>query len=111
MLLRSRGDLREISSQAKTLKTGQTDPNPSPRAAGRGVPGRGGPEPGVCRPLPAGRCHIYLGPGSKTGLNPEAGARQEHEASRKTGDFPGSPVAGTPRAQCRRPGLHPWSGN
>lgn len=57
------------------------DPNPSPHAAGRGVSGHGGPEPGVvCRPLPAAAATSTLvpegelGPGSKTGLSPEAGA-------------------------------------
>ena len=27
------------------------------------------------------------------------------------GDFPGGPVAKTPRSQCRGPGFDPWSGN
>ena len=27
------------------------------------------------------------------------------------GDFPGGPVAKTPRFQCKGRGLHPWSGN
>ena len=26
-------------------------------------------------------------------------------------DFPGCPVAKTPRSQCRGPGFDPWSGN
>ena len=26
-------------------------------------------------------------------------------------DFPGGPVAKTPRSQCRGPGFDPWSGN
>ena len=27
------------------------------------------------------------------------------------GDFPGGPVAKTPRSQCRGPGFDPWLGN
>ena len=29
----------------------------------------------------------------------------------KMGDFPGGPVAKTPRSQCRGPGFAAWSGN
>ena len=30
---------------------------------------------------------------------------------KKSGDFPGGPVAKALRSQCRGPGFNPWSGN
>lgn len=113
------GDLGKISSQAKTLKTGQTDPNASPRAAGRGVLGRWGPEPGGGLQAPPQPAAVLLLPQSPR-QNSAPARKQASAQSRCTArsswprgrrGLPWWPKAGTPRPQRRRPRFHLWSGN
>lgn len=49
-----------------------------------------------------------LGPGSKTGLSPEAGARPGARGLEEDGGLPMAQWLGL-RPHCRRPGFHPWS--
>lgn len=93
------------------------DPNPSPHAAGRGVSGRGGPEPEVvCRPLPAAAVTSTLvpegelGPGSKTGLSPEAGARPGARGLEEDGGLPMAQWLGLHDLTAGGPGSIPGQG-